>query len=232
MGTGRSYERKGDPFTLSVSRGEGPPCVIHWQNSSTGRAYFTRVPVHRCYRLDALTVAQSIKEHAQRIKQHQGEAVDALQLAQVLAFDWHPQGQRLSVRAHHEPKQLRAEVRVSIETTRTGRAEAPGVRYWLTCPRCSRRCGALFASPWDEHGVKSAGQAVTGCRVCLGLTDESRQSHKCLHWASAVLGQRPYKVDPCGRYRRRGVMTHERAHRVFMASFGRAFKGLGLTMPD
>lgn len=230
MATGRGYERKGDPFTLKVQRGEGPPCVRRWRKTSTGREYFTRVMVSDCYRIDARLIGQAIREHAQRLAALSGEAVDALKLAQGLAFDWHPEAGKMSVRAAQQPKELRAEVRVKVEATETGSAQARGVRYWLTCPRCSRRCGVLYASRWGRDGSRVP-DLLTGCRDCLGLTDESRQRHKCLDWASARLGQRPYKGGRRPWYEGRSVYSHARAHRVFMASFGRAFKGLGIPMP-
>lgn len=228
MGTGRNYKRKGDPFTLSVRRGEGPPCVIHWQNRSTGRAYFTRVPVHQCHALRVSVLAQGVRDHAARVGELKGEPVNAQALAGVMAFDWAPLGGAVRARPLTEPP-AEGEVRLTLETSSTGPAGA-GVRYWIACPRCSRRCGVVYASPWGKIGNKPA-QPVTGCRACLGLTDESRQTHKCLGWASAVMEQRPYRADPSGRYRRRGFMTHERAYEIYMASFRRAFKGLGLPMP-
>ena len=77
MATGRDYERKGDPFTLKVERGEGPRCAIHWQKQSTGRVYFTRVPVHRCYRLDAVKMAETMRGHIEQLSEHLGEPVTA-----------------------------------------------------------------------------------------------------------------------------------------------------------
>lgn len=66
---------------------------------------------------------------------------------------------------------------------------------------------------------------VTGCRECLGLTDESRQRHKCLDWAGAVGGTRKYAPDRLGRYRPRSIYTKLRAAYVFQASCARALPG-------
>lgn len=228
MAAGRNYVRKGDPFTRMVLRGEGPPCVIRWLNRSTGRDYFTRVPVDRCHTLRARDVAGAVRDVREQLPSLEG--VEVGKLAQLLALDWQPQARAVRLSLSDCPRELRAEVRVTLGVTGTGRPEARGARVWLTCPRCSRRCGVLYASPWGADGSRPA-QPVTGCRVCLGLTDESRQSHKCLHWASAVIGQRTYQEGRRGWYQRRGHATHERAFRVYMASYGRAFRGLGIPMP-
>lgn len=228
MGTGRDYIRKGDAFTLKVRRGEGPPCVIRWERTGTGRDYFTRVPVHQCHSLRVSVLADSVRDHAQRLSEARGEPVSALSLAGLLAFDWKPVGAAVKVRGRDEAA-ADGEVRLTLETSPTGPAGV-GVRYWISCPRCARRCGVVYGSRWGKIGNRPA-QPVTGCRACLGLTDESRQTHKCLGWATAVMEQRPDKTDPSGRYRRRGFMTHERAYGVYVASIGRAFKGLGIPMP-
>ncbi|MDV6376097.1 hypothetical protein [Deinococcus arenicola] len=228
MGTGRDYIRKGDAFTLKVRRGEGPPCAIHWQRTGTGRDFYTRVPVHQCHALRVAVLAQGVRDHAQRLSEAKGGPVDAQALAGVLAFDWKPLGAAVKVRGRDEAP-AEGEVRLTLETSPTGPAGV-GVRYWITCPRCARRCGVVYGSRWNHVG-RTPAQPVTGCRVCLGLTDESRQSHKCLHWASAVMGERAYTADPSGRYRQRGFMTHERAYEIYMASFRRGLRGLGLTMP-
>jgi hypothetical protein len=192
MATGRGYERKGDPFTLKVERGEGPRCAIQWAKQSTGRVYFTRVPVHRCERLDAVTVAQAMRECAGQLSERHGKQVEAAWLAEHFCCDWHPAAQRVRLRLSTQPRELRAEVRLKVEVTPTGPG-GNGARYWLTCPGCSRRSGVLYASPWGQYGAKMPGDLVTGCRACLGLTDEARQRHKCLDWAGAVIGSRPYR---------------------------------------
>ena len=226
MATGRGYERKGDPFTLKIQRGEGPPCAIRWVKQSTGRDYFTRVPVHRCERLDAVKVAQAVREYAEQLSERRGEHVEAAQLVQRLAVDWHPQARRVHLRLRTQPRDVLTEVRVSIEATRTGPGGS-GARYWLTCPGCSRRSGVLYASPWGQCGQKRPGEMVTGCRVCLGLTDEARQRHKCLDWCGAVMGSRPYREGRRGVYQRRSEATFHRANSCFMASSGRLFKSMG-----
>lgn len=238
MATGRGYERKGDPFTLKVQRGEGPPCVHQYTKRNTGRTYFTRVCVHKCLRLDAVKVAQALREHAQHLSAGRPEPVTVPQVVKALGgVHWDaPSGavNLFSKREPVEPSPGRGAV-FGLQLTATGAPDARGVRVWLTCPRCSRRCGVLYAAPYGRGGVLPRGQYVMGCRDCLGLTDASRQRHKCLEWSSAVLGQRSYKEGRRGWYQTRGryggFMTRERAHRVFMASFGRAFKGLGIPMP-
>ena len=230
MATGRGYERKGDPFTLKVLRGEGPPSVRHWRKTSTGREYFTRVCEHDCYRLDAVTVAQSLREHAQRYAAKYGQATTAQELAQRLAFDWHPEGGTCTARLVEQPKELRAEVRLRVEVTETGPHGARGARVWLTCPRCSRRVNAVYGSRWGADGSRVF-HVLTGCPECLGLTVASRQRHKCLDWASARTGQRPYKEGRRGFYLGRSAAAFFRADRVFTASFRRSFKGLGVPFP-
>ena len=228
MATGRGYERKGDPFTLMVQRGEGPPCVIRWVKQSTERDYFTRVPVHRCERLDAVTVAQAVRESAGRLSEKRGAPVEAATFAQGLAVDWHPAARRVHLRLSTDPRDVLTEVRVRVEVTRTGPGGS-GARYWLTCPGCSRRSGVLYASPWGRYGKNAPGELVTGCRVCLGLTDEARQRHKCLDWAGAVMGSRPYPEGRRGVYQRRSEATFDRADRCFIASSDRLFRGLELS---
>lgn len=224
MAAGRDYQRKGDPFTLKVMRGEGPPCVQRWTRQSTGRVYFTRVPVHRCAAVRASTLAQAVREHAAQVGERRGEAVDALQLAGVLVFDWTPSAARVRAAASSAPAPEAGTVRLTLSTSRTGRGGA-GVRFWVVCPRCSRQCGAVYASTWGASGRLGAGQHVTGCRVCLGLTDESRQRHKCLDWAGAVGGARKYSPDRLGWYRPRSPFTAARAAYVFRASCARALPG-------
>ena len=122
-----------------------------------------------------------------------------------------------------------AAVQTGFTVTQTGNMDARGVRVWLTCPRCSRRCGVVYASPWNHQGSKRS--PVTGCRVCLGLIDQSRQRHKTLDWASAVLGQRTYSEGKDGRYQRRGWGSRDRAYDLYMSSFARVFGSLGIPMP-
>lgn len=223
MAAGRNYVRKGDPFTRMVLRGEGPPTATRWLNRSTGRDYFTRVPVDRCYTLRARDVAGAVREHARQIEARRpGEPVSVPTLAAALALDWEPQAGRVTLRLHSDPADPDA-VRVTLDVTGTG-AGGKGARVWLTCPRCARRCGAVYGSRWGERGLKPP-QPVTGCRVCLGLTDESRQTHKTLSWVGAVDGSRPFTPDRYGYYRRRSEVTRWRAHGVMLASMRRAFGG-------
>jgi len=232
MSGGRDYQRKGDKFSRSVEQGKGPPTVIHWQNRSTGRDYYTRVPVHRCSRLGAELLPQAIRDQAQRLKGVGAGAVLSMrQLAGLLALDWTPGADRATLTLTDERPPDPGTVRVALDVTQTGREGARGSRLWLVCPRCSRRCGAVYASPSDAQGLQLFGGRVVGCRACLGLTDASRQRHKCLDWASAVLGERPYRVTRAGVYRRRSLGAVERAHRVTMASFARLFRVMGMPMP-
>ena len=96
----------------------------------------------------------------------------------------------------------------------------------MTCPRCSRRCGVLYASRWGADGSR-LGEPLTGCRECLGLTDESRQRRGCLDWASAVRGDRPYKGNRQGRYMAWSWLTKHKADRVTVNGLGRALRGMG-----
>ncbi|WP_339095030.1 hypothetical protein ACINK0_03045 [Deinococcus sp. VB343] len=220
MAAGRNYQRRGDPFTQKVRRGEGPPTVQSWRRLSTGREWFTRVPVSACYRLDAAQLGAAVREHAQRLAAA-GVTFSAAQLARSLAFDWHAAAQSLTVRPRDTPKHLKAETRLSVTTSSAG-PKGQGVRFWLICPRCSRRCGVLYASRWGRHGER-LGEPLTGCRECLGLTDEARQRHKCPDWAGHVLAgpgdrRKPYKARAWGAAR-------ERALYVFQASAARALPG-------
>ena len=61
MAGGRNYVRKGDTFSDLVRQGKGPPTVIHWLNRSTGRTYFTRVPVHCCTTIKATDAAAKLR---------------------------------------------------------------------------------------------------------------------------------------------------------------------------
>lgn len=220
MALGRNYVRKGDPFTRMVQRGEGPPTVIHWVNQNTGRDYFTRVPVHRCHVLRARDVANAIREQAQELAQRLGKPAQVSLLAQALALDWEPRAGRVTLRVVSQALTPGA-VRLALDVTGTG-VGGKGARVWLTCPRCSRRCGAVYGSGWNARG-KTPGEPVTGCRVCLGLTDESRQTHKTLSWVGAVDGSRPFAPDRYGRYRVRSEVTRWRAQGVMMASLRRVF---------
>ena len=92
--------------------------------------------------------------------------------------------------------------------------------------------GAVYSSPWDNRGLKWPGHLVIGCRACLGLTDMSRQRHKCLDWATAALGEQFYSPARGAMYKRCSWRTIERAHRVTMTSFGRLFRVMGIPMPE
>lgn len=201
MAAGRNYQRKGDPFTGRVRRGEGPPAVRSWRRPGTGREWFTRVPVHLCQRLDAVTVGASLREHGGALAAHVGEPCELPRLALLLAFDWDTAGRTLTATPAAQPLTPGAAVRLRAQTSSTGPGGA-GVRMWLTCPRCSRRCGVLYASPWGAAGERLT-IPLAGCRECLGLTDESRQRHKCPDWAGALLGARPYKEGRRGVYHAR-----------------------------
>lgn len=218
MAEGRNYVRQGDAFSALVQRGAGPRTVTHWQNNSTGRLFYRRVPVHACYALRASDAAEMMRECA---AEPGLKGVTASWLASMLVIDWEPQAYRSRPRLDTEPRELRSEVRVTMTVSETGRAGERGARYWLVCPHCSRRCGVVYASEWDRWGGKVPGQVVTGCRECLGLTDHSRQSHKTPSWASAVLQQRPYKQGKNGRYAYRGAATLERAYNLETRSWER-----------
>lgn len=224
MADGRNYQRKGDAFSEMVRRGEGPPCVQQWANRSTGRVYFTRVPVDRCTQIKASETATKLRElQADRPSLH-GLSMAALAERFVLTVNFKDRTATLD--RFDLPQSNPAEVRLSFTVTQTGKASARGTRLWLTCPRCSRRCGKVYGSRWGRWGSE-AGPLVTGCRVCLGLTDQSRQRHKTLDWATAVMGEREYKADPSGRYRTRSYWAIHKARHVFNASFARAFRGMG-----
>jgi hypothetical protein len=219
MAAGRKYERRGDPFTLKVQRGEGPPTVQNWAHRGTGRRWFTRVPVHLCQRLDAAQLGEAVRGYAQQLAQA-GTPAELPRLAALLAFDWHPIERTVSTRRADTAPALGA-VRVSVTTSHTG-PRGQGVRFWLTCPRCSRRCGVLYASRWGAQG-EHLPQPLTGCRECLGLTDASRQRHGCPDWAGHVLAQR---VDTRKPYRARAWgAAHDRALYVSRASAARALPG-------
>lgn len=233
MAAGRNYERKGDPFTLKVLRGEGPPCVIEWGNKRTGRRYFTRVPVHRCLRLDAVTVAQALRENAQQLAGATGKTYTVPQLIEALGGAlWDTASHTVSLFPKRGPPVQTVpgqSVICSLEVTYTGRPEAQGVRVWLRCPRCSRRCGVLYASPYGSRQVFIApGHHVIGCRDCLGLTDESRQRRGCLDWASAVRGERPYPEGRRGYYQSRSWLTQHKASLVYVRSLQRTLKGFNI----
>ncbi|MGI8747081.1 MAG: hypothetical protein ACR2J4_01835 [Deinococcus sp.] len=194
--------------------------------------YYTRVPVHRCSRLGAELLPAALREQAQRLQEvSPGKVMSVPQLAPLLALDWTPGADRAALTLTDERRPDPGTVRVGLDVTETGKPGARGSRLWFRCPRCERRCRAVYASPSDAQGMKLPGRMMVGCRACLGLTDASRQRHKCLDWASAVLGERPYRVTRAGVYRRRGWRSIERAHRVTMASYGRAFRGMGIPMP-
>ncbi|MBZ9750718.1 hypothetical protein K7W42_07575 [Deinococcus sp. HMF7604] len=224
MAAGRNYQRKGDPFTLKVQRGEGPPCVQRWERQGTGRVYFTRVPVHRCSVVRVEMLAQAVREHTARAGELHPQPVNPEQLAGVLVFDWTPSAARVRVLPSSTALPRPGTVRLTLSTSRTGRGGV-GVRFWVVCPRCSRPCGAVYASTWGAAGRLDAEQHVTGCRACLGLTDESQQRHKCLDWAGAVDGSRKYAPDRLGWYRPRSPYTVARAAYVFRASCARALPG-------
>lgn len=224
MATGRNYERRGDPFTQKVRRGEGPPSVRGWFKQGTGREYYTRVLVSDCHRLDVAELAQVVRDHAQHLTQFDEPGpVDLPKLARLLAFDWETSEHRVSARLADQAAPAGA-VRVTMTTSNSG-PKGQGVRFWAVCPRCSRRCGVLYASRWGARGQRLP-QHIAGCRECLGLTDESRQRHKCLDWASAVLEQRPYTASRRGRYQaRQWSAAGERALYVFQAGAARSLPG-------
>lgn len=191
-----------------------------WRREGTGREWCTRVTVSACYRLDAAQLGAAVREHAQQLAAA-GHTASAAQLARSLAFDWHAAAQSLTVRPRDTPKHLKAETRLSVTTSSAG-PKGQGVRFWLICPRCSRRCGVLYASRWGRHGER-LGEPLTGCRECLGLTDEARQRHKCPDWAGHVLAgpgdrRKPYKARAWGAAR-------ERALYVFGAGCARSLPG-------
>lgn len=220
MAAGRKYERRGDPFTLKVQRGEGPPTVQSWRRLSTGREWCTRVPVSACLRLDAAQLGEVVRENARRLAAA-GHPGSAAQLAQLLAFDWDTVERTVSARRADAAPALGAAV-VTLATSSTG-PRGQGVRFWLICPRCSRRCGVLYASRWGASGQRLA-VPLAGCRECLGLTDEARQRHGCPDWAGHVLGHRVDRQGTPYRARAWGA-ARERASYVFQASAARALPG-------
>lgn len=228
MADGRNYQRKGDAFSEQVRRGEGPPCVQQWANRSTGRVYFTRVPVDRCTQIKASDTAAKLRELQADRPSLEGLSMAALAERFVLTVNF---GNRTGTLDRIElPQTNPAEVRLSFTVTQTGTPAARGTRLWLICPRCSRRCGKVYGSRWGKWGAEAVSVA-TGCRTCLGLTDQSRQRHKTLDWATAVMGDRVYKADPSGVYRSRSWLTVHKAHLIFNASFARAFRGMGWPLP-
>ena len=226
MATGRNYQRTGDAFSEMVRRGEGPPTVMHWQRFSTGRVYFARVPAERCYSLRATQAAQAVRDLGPQVTGQETTPPDMAQLTPLLALDWQSEKKECHLNPLSAAPSLKSDraavCRVHLTVTQTGRLDARGARVWLICPRCSRRCGVVYASPWDSQGMCFPDSAVTGCRVCLGLTDFSKQRRGCLDWARAVQD---------GHYRARSWITIHRANRVFHASFARAFRGLGQPLP-
>jgi hypothetical protein len=102
-----------------------------------------------------------------------------------------------------------------------GTAGRSGVRLWLSCPRCARRCSAVYVTRWDAHGNQREA-ALSGCRVCLGLTDTSRQQHKTLGWALAVLGRETPSMG--GSYKCRSVGAMGRAADVFERRWARMMR--------
>lgn len=221
MAAGRNYERRGDPFTQKVRRGEGPPTVQSWRRLNTGREWCTRVPVSACYRLGAAQLGEVVRENAQHIERERGTAPELPRLAAALAFDWDTVERTVSARRADAAPALGAAV-VTLTTSSTG-PRGQGVRFWLICPRCSRRCGVLYASRWGASGQRLA-VPLAGCRECLGLTDEARQRHGCPDWAGHVLGHRvdrqgtPYRARAWGAARSRALY-------VFQASAARALPG-------
>ena len=215
MAAGRDHVRIGDPFTAQVERGDGPPTVIYWMNQSTGRRYCTRVPVHRCYALQASDAAGAVRNTVKHLPEL--GRVDMARMVPLLALDWEPYRHALAVRLTEQERAYEAGVRVRLSVTETGNPGARGARVWLSCPRCARRCGVVYVSPWDAEGLRLPYRGVVGCRSCLGLTDESRQRHKTADWAGAVLEMRKYAPGKHGLYQRRGEGSIERAHRLFMA---------------
>ena len=223
MTTGRAYQCKGDLFTAQVERGDGPPTVIYWLNQNTGRRYCTRVPVHRCYALRASDAVEAVRNTVKQLPEL--GRVDMARMVPLLALDWEPYRHALAVRLTEQERAYEAGVWVRLTVTETGKPGARGARGWLSCPRCTRRCGVVYVSPWNSQGLRLPYRGAVGCRSCLGLTDESRQRHKCLDWAGAVLGLREYAPGKQGRYQRRGESSTARAHRVDIAAVGRALRG-------
>lgn len=213
MASGRDYRRKGDPFTLKVLRGEGPRAVRRWYRSGTGRDYFTRIMAKDCPALRCREVAPALREALEHLAAPRAAA------SEVLALEWAPWAGRVEITRRADTVAPPGAERLSLQATPTGPA-LQGVRLWLTCPMCEGRAGVLFASRWGAHGQRLPleGVPMIGCRSCLGLTDESRQRHKCLDWAGAVHHWRPFAGTRWGRYSIRGKRTRERALRATLAA--------------
>lgn len=226
MAQGRHYERIGDPFTRLVLSGKGPPTIIYRYKQSTGRHYCIRVPVDCCAALRVAQVMDSLQNI--RAGQPKMQNVPLSNLVQFLVVDWWPEADRVKLKRRDRPHE--AKVRVGLQVTHTGPG-GYGARLWLSCPRCSRRCRVVYVSPWNARGAWVPGQPVTGCRQCLGLTDESRQRHKTIGWADAVLGEQPYGPAPTLRYSPRGGKSVERAQAVITAKFGERFTAHNVVKP-
>lgn len=172
----KNPQPRADAFTRRVLDGQGPRTVmqrLHWRS---GRVYFTRVSTQDCGHVHVRQVTNGLRN----------EDGDRLDHSSTWALDWRPDQQTFSVRPLADAAPFGG-VRVGLTVGVTGRGG--GYRLWLTCPDCGRRCAALYASPWTGRGEK-AGQMVTGCRACLGLTDAARQRHKCQDWAWKVTHER------------------------------------------
>lgn len=212
MADGRNYQRKGDSFSDLVQRGEGPRTVRCRQNQSTGRVYFTRVTVEMCAALKVATVAAALRDTAASAGRFKGQS--AGQLAALLALDWNTGSAEAQLGPADQPPRLPGGRRIRFTVTPTG---ARGERLWLLCPDCGRRCAAVYVSPWQATGQRIDGLTLLGCRVCLGLTDHSRQRHKTLDWAGALLG---WQTEPYNR--RRGTRSAARADHVLRQATARA----------
>jgi hypothetical protein len=201
------YERIGDAFSRVVERGEGPPTVRHWVNEKTGRRFFTRAAVGACLSLPVAGVVATVKA------QRQTDLEPLTDLAGRLVIEWRPDAFTFRTASPDSPPDQERQ-RVGLTVAAAGPA---GLRLWLVCPRCARRVGVVYASPWDAQGRAAA--ALIGCRACLGLTDASRQRHKSLDWSLAVLGRETSRFS--GGYRRRGTGTVGRAAQVFERRWAR-----------
>jgi hypothetical protein len=184
--------------------------VRQWVNEKTGRRFFTRVPIGACLPLPVAGVLGSVRA------QRQTDLEPLTDLAARLVIEWMPDAFTFRVVAASPDAQPDLEQRRRVGLT-VAAAGSTGSRLWLTCPRCRRRCGVVYASRWDAAGDEMAA-AVVGCRGCLGLTDASRQRHNCLDWSLAVLGRTSPRFGP---YRRRSVGAGERAALVFERRWAR-----------
>jgi hypothetical protein len=175
MTDGRHYVRTGDRFTRLVQDGSGPPTVRIRRHAETGRQYYTRVKVEDCR---AVTL--------QQLTRLVGGAALLRCMVTTHALEWQPTNGETSL----VPLRQNAFHMIGLTTSPSGR----GVRVWLSCPRCGQCCGVVYASRWGNRGEQSS-SLVIGCRVCLGLTDASRQQHKTFQWSRAVLGEQPHSQE-------------------------------------